>query len=117
MLTLLISLLILAPNGLEVIEGMTKEQVLTRLGEPNEKIEMETSRKAKWLYDKGEVLFHEGRVVESEKSKVQVVSEPVPTVQKPSGKVLIGEILQGLPSESGAAAPPSPPLLTAPGEE
>ncbi|GEM_PF-5238373 len=117
MLLFLASLLLLAPNGLEVIEGMTKEQVLTRLGEPNEKIEMETSRKAKWLYDKGEVLFHEGRVVQDIKPELQVISEPEPTIQKPSGKVLIGEILQGLPAESGGAAPPSPPLLTAPGEE
>ena len=116
MLEIIIALLVFAPNGLEVIEGMTKEQVLTRLGEPNEKLEMEVSRKAKWLYDKGEVLFQEGRVVEGDRPKVQVVSEPEPTIEKPSGKVLIGEILQGLPSDSGAA-PPSPPLLTAPGEE
>lgn len=116
MLILLISLLILAPNGLEVIEGMTKEQVLTRLGEPNEKIEMEASRKAKWIYNKGEVLFVEGRVIEEQKPEAYVVTNVEPTVEQGQGKTLIGEILQGLPQEK-VSTPPSPPLLSAPGED
>lgn len=110
--------MVLAPNGLDVIEGMTKEQVLGRFGEPNEKIEMEASRKAKWLYDKGEVTFFEGRAINNQAEQTEreeKLSEPSPT--KESGKALIGDILKNLPASNEQGAPPPPPLLSVPGEE
>jgi hypothetical protein len=110
--------MVLASNGLDVIEGMTKEQVLGRLGEPNEKIEMEASRKAKWLYDKGEVTFYDGRAINNKVGQPEQekrVSEPSPT--KESGKALIGDILKNLPASNEQGAPPPPPLLSVPGEE
>jgi hypothetical protein len=115
--------MVLAPNGLDVIEGMTKEQVLGRLGEPNEKIEMEASRKARWLYDKGEVTFYDGRAInnkpEQQPEQYKKASEPTSTNSsaKKSGKALIGDILKNLPASNEQAPPPPPPLLSVPGEE
>jgi hypothetical protein len=114
--------MVLAPNGLDVIEGMTKEQVLGRLGEPNEKIEMEASRKARWLYDKGEVTFYDGRAINNkpeQPEQYKKASEPTSTNRsaEKSGKALIGDILKNLPASNEQAAPPPPPLLSVPGEE
>ena len=89
-----------AADRAELTAGMSMAEVLTRWGEPNERVEQESRRREIWVYAGTAVTFHQGVLVEPP-------ALPAAATLKSTHRT--GE---GSPAASGAhrpvVAPPSP---------
>lgn len=62
--------------GQPLVDGMSREEVLSFLGPPREKHEFEAKRRVVWRYEDKELVFSEGRLIGPSVSRHEPLNPP-----------------------------------------